>query len=235
MNDLRRWLDKMVQRLCEGLNDFFPGQHILANAGYGMAGLPRMLILPVDRRLPSNILHMAHGNAGDMANKAHVGGGSNTESTCEFWAYCHMSGQPCVWCGGRNSVAVFDSRYSELGAAARALCPSGKTGGNAWWGCCRNPAGTAKLIAFLDCCGSGFCKNLGLSRCRNWPDAKDWCTFNIPAITMRVPAGPMEGRGAGFPTKEVTLPAQVNATTWFGDKSYYCTVVVDAGGDATCN
>jgi len=82
------------------------------------------------------------------------------------------------------------------------LCPVGKKAGTAWYGCCPFGGGPAKLIAFLDCCGTGFCVR-PTKRCKNWPDAKDWYFFNDRA--------------------EKT-----------GERSYYCTGVIEMISDASC-
>jgi hypothetical protein len=175
MTELSRKLEDAVERLCVWLNDFFPGDRRLALVGHTLAGLGNPRPLPVDRRLAPSVLLMAHTNGGDMAPAGRAKGGlAHPETDCNFWAYCHMSGQPCVWCSGSNAI-ITESADQE--ASGRAACPSGKIVGSAWYGCCKDPTGKLKLIAFLDCCGSGFC-SIFRGTCRNWPDAKNWCFFD---------------------------------------------------------
>jgi len=173
MIELSKRIDDALERFCVWLNDFFPGDRRLAFVGHAIAGVGSPRPLPIDRRLAPSVLLMAHTNGGDMAYGARAKGGTGNQTSCGFWAYCHMSGQPCVWCAGKNSV---DGRATDQEAVGRTACPAGKIPGAAWYGCCRDPAGRLKLIAFLDCCGHGFCA--GLSRCNNWPEAKNWCFFD---------------------------------------------------------
>jgi len=221
MNELKGWLDRITQRLCEWLDDFFPGDHGLAILGDGLAGLERVVPLPVDRRMPSNVL-LAHSNGGEMQSKSKAGGGLPAhEWSCNFWAYCHMSGAPCVWCRGRNSLS-YNTDYMNWGkdtAVTRDLCPSGKASLNAWYGCCKDTNGRLILIAFVDCCGPGFCYRL--ARCKNWPDAKNWCTYQSPPRTLYV-------HGVA-----VTQPGSAYATDLTGPNSYYCTVAVSMGESCT--
>src|SRR5262245_56207209 len=98
---LVRRLDRWTESLCAWLNARFPGGHGLALAGERLAGLPGGVLLPIDRRLGLGPeLYMA--NTGEsMMEKAKPGaikGGNSNESTCGFWAYCHLSGQPCYRC-----------------------------------------------------------------------------------------------------------------------------------------
>lgn len=206
MNEPKRWLDRMVQRFCGWLNDYFPNQHGLAVAGNSLAGLGKAVILPVDRRVGPTAVHMAHGNWMAKANAASIKPNKammNVQSECSFWAYCYMSGQPCVWCGGSNSTLSSSTRDMSR------LCPKGKSVGSAWYGCCMNPQGVAKLIAFADCCGSGFCK-IRLP-CSNYGEAKNWCTYVAGQV--------FEGG------------AERNV---YGTLSYYCTVALDTERDDTC-
>jgi hypothetical protein len=124
-----------------------------------------------------------------------------------YWAYCHMKGQPCVWCNGRNAVYHNhgEENLKELGGE---LCPKGKDAGNAWFGCCDGPRGH-RLIAFMDCCGEGFCVPNVNKVVNNWPQAKNWCFSDKD----RPPGPPAAGTLGGH----------------IGNKSYYCTVVVDVG------
>jgi hypothetical protein len=49
----------------------------------------------------------------------------------QFWAYCHMSGQPCVWCGGKNNVTPPPPRGPPSpGRTGRGLVPGRKNGGD---------------------------------------------------------------------------------------------------------
>lgn len=177
MNKLQRKLDGMIQRFCEWLNDFFPGQHGLAATGNHLAGLERMVLLPVDRRLGPSTLYMAHNvdfRDGVLSGKPP----SNTdEKNCGFWAYCHISGKPCVRCGGVNFVHMRIPPWASSNRDKLALhwCPSGTIGGAAWYGCCKNPAGVGKFIAFFDCCGGTITCAPGTPSCHNWPQAKNWC------------------------------------------------------------
>jgi hypothetical protein len=220
MDRLMRWLDGVVERLCDWLNASVSGRGRLAVLGNGLAGVYGGTPLPVDRRKGPEILQM-HTNSHEQASPAHLRTGvSPFESNCGFWAYCHMSGQPCVWCGGSNDLTGKGSSFSTSGTN---LCPSfsgwGKShGGSAWYGCCMDPYGRARLIAFLDCCGSHAvpCKVFG--KCKNWPEAKNWCI------------GPITGFNRGG------MPVY-HTTSWFEpftDTNYYCTVVIDANNDAAC-
>src|SRR5262245_8448541 len=117
MNRLMRWLDDVVERLCNWLNDAVPGRHRLALVGNGLAGVYGGAPLPLDRRRGPEILQM-HANQYDMADRSHAKGeysglrpGTNinvkytiTNHNCGYWAYCHMSGEPCVRCGGNNAL-----------------------------------------------------------------------------------------------------------------------------------
>src|SRR5438445_9470285 len=96
MDELGNLLDHLVRQLCEWLSDVFPGSHVLAKAGVSIGGLGWTVLLPVDRRVGSNVWRMAH----DTANR-YIGadaaktGVSRSESDCFFWGYCYMQGQPC--------------------------------------------------------------------------------------------------------------------------------------------
>jgi hypothetical protein len=211
MNAWKRRLDRIVETLCRWLNDFFPGNHGLAVVGDGLAGLERWLVLPVDRRVPDNISlvndveHMS-GKAAKATARGGTGGPETVKwyqpniVSCSFWAYCYMKGQPCVWCGGKNELS---GHYS---GDFTPLCPTGKNALQFWYGCCKDPSGGFHLIAFVDCCGTGFCKDDPGQVCRNWREAKGWC---------------VRQSGAG-PNGYAPQPAR-------GPDSYYCTVVVDQG------
>jgi len=111
-----------------------------------------------------------------------------------------MRGQPCVWCGGNNSLDHVTLPNFESEKEMAEFCPSGKTRvRNAWYGCCKDPSGGLHKIAFVDCCGTGYCHN-DLIICNNWPLAKDWCS----------------------PTGGPAVPRT-------GPLSYYCTVVLNYG------
>ena len=68
MNRLTRWLDGVVERLCNWLNDAVSGKHRLALMGDGLAGVYSGIPLPVDRRIDPGIVEM-HQNH-DMENAA---------------------------------------------------------------------------------------------------------------------------------------------------------------------
>jgi hypothetical protein len=227
MSKLQRWFDRLIERWCEALNDLLPGHRFLAAVGYEMAGLRGMFMLPVDRRMEPGVMKMAsehpllrHERAGpnqrDGGGIADSSGGprldparqdghiigrgtSASERDCGFWAYCHMSGQPCVWCGGRNNVV---EGATVLPAQ---LCPQGKNLFLAWYGCCRNPQGQIKLIGFWDCCGEGTCWGVyGVSYsagpwCKKYAQSKNWCS------------------STGVPDSNR------------GPFSYYCTVAINHG------
>ncbi len=135
----------------------------MAKVGNTIAGHEPMIPLPSDRRNHDNFTAMA----GAMAPS--VGSGGSDPQKCGFWAYCHMNGQPCVWCGtSRNAL----TRGDKLKVPS--FCPAGKSLGAAWFGCCRDPSGTVRFIGFYDCCGRGFC-SYTRGTCTQWPQAKNWC------------------------------------------------------------
>jgi len=184
MDILRRWLDRYAKRLCEWLHNFFPGDQALAVVGAGIAGIPLEFPLPVDRTVSANKYTWQNGNA--MANA--IGAHRNIkkgvdERKHDFWAYCHLKGEPCVWCGGQNNLKPPPPDGAELGGEG--LCPAGKTAGTAWFGCCFDPKGVAKKIAFLDCCGKHTLPCSITIPIRAWPDAKDWC--NAPVLNIKLP------------------------------------------------
>jgi hypothetical protein len=212
-----RWLDEQVQRLCTWLNDLLSGRHQLATLGYQLAGVDPTPQFPVDRRAPDHIVAMAHTNAAEKAVPGAAGGNqgwfTQTNTSCGYWAYCHIKGYPCVKLGvGTNSVEAGENApnpmYGDLQRAGSDLCPNGSTTGTAWYGCCFKPgtqgstAGVqqARLIAFLDCCQENHPTRWGIP-CVNWWGAKNWCFFNNE------------------------------------ERTYYCTVVVDMGDDSSlgCN
>jgi hypothetical protein len=175
MTELINMLEDALERLCVWVNDFFPGDRRLALVGHTLAGLRTTIPLPIDRRLGPPVMLMAHNNGGEMATVAKAKGGlAHPEDDCGFWAYCHMNGQPCIWCSGKNAILT---QSADQEVSGRASCPSGKIVGSAWYGCCKDPSGKIKMIGFLDCCGPGVCSYLK-GRCRNWPDAKNWCFFD---------------------------------------------------------
>jgi len=188
MDILQRWIDRWAQRLCEWLHNFFPGNHPLVAVGAGIAGIPMEFPMPVDRIVSPN--KFDHTNGGDMANAAgshrNILKGVNPNDAGTFWAYCHMSGQPCVWCGGRNNITppLLDTPGGNLSGVG--LCPSGTMAGTAWYGCCFDPKGVAKYLAFLDCCSPHVipCSIIHLP-VKNWPDAKDWCQAPSLAVKHR--------------------------------------------------
>jgi hypothetical protein len=216
MNRLTHWIDGLVERLCNWLNDSISGRRRLALLGNGMAGVDGGATLPVDRRLGADYFPLGQ-NSRAMQDPAHAKrGGLGTErdeDSCGFWAYCHMRGRPCVWCDGKNALARDNPYPNRFFSAGRDLCPTffmgGKSkGSSAWYGCCKNPLGVAHLIAFLDCCGdhhtycgAGFFRPFS-HKCINWPAAKDWCDtvdyYCTVAIDMNQD-GLCEG-GGGLPS-----------------------------------
>lgn len=177
MFELVKWFDSIAQRVCESLDNFFSGLHAIATVGNSLAGLERISILPVDRRLGDNLLLMADQSRRERKErgKYKIGTGhSHPEDECGFWAYCHMLGYPCVRCGGSNSL-----RSQDQGAVK---CP-GPAGtikqGSYWAGCCKD-GGKVKYIGWYDCCVVGSSRPSGgcgtKPFCRGWPNAKNWCS-----------------------------------------------------------
>jgi len=210
MKRCKQWLDRVVQRLCEWLDDFIPGNHGLAVLSDSIAGVGTGVLLPVDRRAPqseyNSYIHSPEYEIGkQVTSKARGDGQARQDSDCGFWAYCYMKGQPCVWCGGQNSADVSAGLQTvDLSGAgswiSNQLCPSGKNALGAWYGCCTHPNGAMYLVAFVDCCGTGMCRDNPWNRCANWPQAKNWCVVG--------------------PTRQ---------TSYTGPNSYFCTVAVYAG------
>jgi len=212
----KRWFDRLIERWCEALNDAFSGQRLLAAVGYGMAGLKGMEMLPLDRRLGSNVIKMSgqvdqfrvdsqsrHREGTNLEkepsgpNRYIVGYGTNpSDKDCGFWAYCHMQGMPCTWCSGKNNLT------ENTNVDYKSLCPEGTNAQSAWYGCCRNPQRKIRMIAFVDCCGRGFCSVQFWERCANFNAAKNWCAA--------------EGSHLRWPQDR-------------GPNSYYCTIAVDQG------
>ena len=199
MNELIRRYDEILQRFCQWLDDFFPGNRGLAIVGSSLAGLQTTLTLPADRRFIPDTLHLAGQRAWDAGRRApsFLSVRTRPNTSCDFWAYCHMSGRPCVWCGGANSLGSSRKNITRTSGVAtgapgqaRDLCPTGSYGGTMWFGCCTDPSTSrVRQIAFLDCCKSAqiWPQNLcgGLlghennpRGCRNWPQAKNWCWGN---------------------------------------------------------
>src|SRR5436309_15517961 len=100
MRELNKWLDKVGQHLCEWLNDSFPNHPSVVIAGSALAGVAITAPLPVDRRIVSPLRYIQ--GPMDWADKAHVKSGLPAGNGCNFWAYCHLNGLPCTWCGGRD-------------------------------------------------------------------------------------------------------------------------------------
>lgn len=175
MDKARQWLDDLAQRFGEWLDNIFPGHHGLAVVGDRLAGLAGFPLLPVDRRISPNKL-MAYDTTFDYSSRPQ---GNNNDRTCGFWAYCHISGQPCVRCGGRNFLpknASFDPDFVKLG---KQLCPSTKRSAGAWYGCCVDPDGDLRYIGFMDCCGGPQTCAASQDWCEAWPEAKNWCMSSI--------------------------------------------------------
>ena len=215
MNRLVRWLDGLVERLCNWLNDRVSGKRRLALLGDGLAGVQSGTPLPVDRRIDPGILEM-HENRYEMGNSSQAKAGSHpSESACGFWAYCHLGGKLCVRCGGKNLLGGYASGidFNQIGEE---LCPSGFDAGTAWYGCCKDPYGKGKLIAFLDCCGLHIIPCTWGHHCSNWPEAKNWCVFGPPRTEW------YDGRDHPFYGADQT-------------EEYYCTVVINMNADASCN
>ena len=203
---LKTRIDTLVERFCNWLNDLFPGDGGLALVGGNLIGLKGTMVLPVDKRIASNVHLMSEENRGDNASLDQAKGGGALATSCNYWAYCHMSGQPCVWCGGLNSL--LPGRKRDLAG----LCPKGKIPGQYWFGCCRKAPTDVRMIAFADCCsksGSGLMTPRCAFKwpCDNWPDAKNWCS--------------------GRPVGEVYQNGHL--VTQYDKLPYYCTVVFDLG------
>jgi hypothetical protein len=139
----------------------------------------------------------------EKAKKSEAKKGNANEWTCGFWAYCHISGQPCYRCRP-SGVKWINSLYAGLEKDFVKLCNKiGKKAGTAWYGCCINPAGAIRMIAFADCCTEGSydaaqdCATR-LPWCHQWPEAKNWCWSSG--------------------TDAASQP-----------KTYYCTIAVDIG------
>jgi hypothetical protein len=208
-----QWFDQMVERVCDWLNGILPRQHGLVSVGYRLAGMRKCFLLPVDRRTRPSVLQMAYDYAAhtqQMYKKKAKAGTSGLESDCGFWAYCHISGVPCQRCkpAGIASINFLNPKNDGVGQCDRL----GKLDGTFWYGCCKNPAGQLRMIAFFDCCSKGFpvpqdCGGAwAANACENWPAAKDWC-FNSEAAKK---------------AQRMEDPPHVLAT-------YYCTVVIDQG------
>jgi hypothetical protein len=215
MKRFTQWLDQTVERLCTWLNAVLPGDHQLVAAGYGLAGLQKGFVLPVDRRLGPSALHMSYTGENKLLKgyktAAWRPATSAPETDCHFWAYCHISGVPCAKCkpvGVPGSINFLRPDSNLDGFCSRL----GKMNGTCWFGCCRNPAGQPRFIAFFDCCSLGYPapQNCGgaydAAKCENWPDAKDWC----------------------FET-QVAKDDQTMYGTTHKKATYYCTVVIDRG------
>jgi hypothetical protein len=174
MDRLRAWIDRLIERLCEWLDDMLPGHGRLAFVGTALVGGPGLLTLPVDRQFGANALLMSFERDAGFTGVGDTPG-NNLDRNCGFWAYCHISGQPCVRCGGKNWVLSGAPPVMQRDSKriAKFWCPKGKEGGTSWYGCCRNPKGVPKMIAFFDCCGKGNCSPA--QWCHKWPDAKNWC------------------------------------------------------------
>jgi hypothetical protein len=182
MNPLMRWIDQKVHDLCEWLHDTLSGRHGLSTVGYELAGLGGLIPLPTDRRTRPDVLMMSASESPQRNRNSPKDTGVYTPDTsCKFWAYCHMNGTPCIHCGGRNSIAP------NIDYELTHLCPPGKTVGVAWFGCCTDSSGYARDIGFWDCCGSGYCSLDPKKVCANWPAAKSWC--NVTGKSDRT--GPM--------------------------------------------
>jgi len=174
MIEFTKRIDDALERFCVWLNDVFPGDRRLALVGHALTGAGRPRPLPIDRRLRPSVLLM-HDNPAEMAYGARAKSGTQpAENQCGFWAYCYIKGQPCVWCSGRNAIQGVAADQEKV---ARASCPPGTIPGAAWYGCCRDPAGRLKLIAFMDCCGHGVCSYIS-GECKKWLEAKNWCYFD---------------------------------------------------------
>src|SRR5262249_46671090 len=151
--------------------------------GDHLAGLRAGVLLPVDRRLGRD-LYMANTGESMMekAKKGAIKGGNSKEEDCGFWAYCHISGQPCHRCTPTPLVSINSLLHGREKDLAKLCCYLGKKGGTFWFGCCRNPAGKPKLIGFGDCCSPGAHAPQDCATrypwCENWPDAKNWCFSN---------------------------------------------------------
>src|SRR5262245_45755979 len=151
MKRLLEWIDTQVERLCNWLNARLHGQHPLALAGYGLAGMQPGLLLPVDRRVRPTSVLLTVGWGGGTGTTHPAGTYGQTpfrldpradETKCTFWAYCHISGVPCEVCKPSPlavSINSLDGRASDVSAETLAKCPlmgRGLVGDFAWYGCC---------------------------------------------------------------------------------------------------
>src|SRR5262249_17522872 len=104
MIEFTKRIDDALDRFCVWLNDFFPGDPPLPLWAPTAAGGGRRGPRPIGGPLSPSALVMKN-NAGDRGSAARAGPGTaGPEDKCEFWAYCHMNGQPCVWCSGKNAI-----------------------------------------------------------------------------------------------------------------------------------
>jgi len=172
---LTKWketIDRWFEELCTGLDDWFSGSGGFALAGETLAGWRWENPLPSDRRLNTHVSAKGALRT-DWAGDIVIGESTNSnENSCKFWAYCHMYGIPCKFCGGKNHL----SGKLDLSSVS---CPQEAPRRGAFWGgCCRSPSGGVRFIGWYDCCvpkakpWPGYCTK---TRCLNWPEAKNWC------------------------------------------------------------
>jgi hypothetical protein len=169
MSELRKWFDGFMKKWCEWLNDNLPSHPAVVTASGALAGLPMTVILPVDRRIFSPVLMTQQPM--DWANKAHLKSGVPAGNGCNFWAYCHLNGIPCTWCGGNDQLNPSgDLNIDPLCTAV------GKVSSGMWFGCCKDPRGKSRMIAFADCCGGPQDCEDWSKECPHTPEAKNWCS-----------------------------------------------------------
>lgn len=171
----KRKIDRWFEELCIGLDDWFSGSGGVALAGEALAGWRWETPLPTDRRLGDHI--SARGSQRtDWAGDVVIGESQNSnENSCQFWAYCHMLGWPCHFCGGKNHLS------GKVDATKLQCPPEAPKLGGLWAGCCKTPSGGVKHMGWWDCCipvkpGKRMPGNCSKKApCKNWPEAKNWC------------------------------------------------------------
>lgn len=173
---LTKWketIDRWFEELCIGLDDWFSGSGGFALAGEALAGWRWEQPLPIDRRTHDHV-YTKGAMRTDWAGDPVIGESQNSNAnSCQFWAYCHMLGWPCHFCGGKNHLS------GPLDATKLQCPPEAPKLGGLWVGCCSTPGGGVKQMGWWDCCvpkgkkWKGNCSQK--APCKNWPEAKNWC------------------------------------------------------------
>ncbi len=190
-------VDRIVESICHWLEDLIPRRHALAVVGEHLAGTRDQVLLPADRRTGLSFMSGAGGfgeagaaarqNAESRAFAANKLDPSADEKSCNFWAYCNMTGYPCTVCGGTNGFGATGTNPRGAGTS----CPSGSKVGQYWSGCCQKPGGSIHYVAWLDC-GRPTSRVCGPQWCDNYPGVKDWTI----------------GAGKYYCTVSVTIPSK---------------------------